>query len=101
MVYVDTEAVFRCELTSAVFGGWLVNGTDSRELSEEIVSGDIRGFHLTLTITARAQYNNTVVQCVTQELGGTGMERSDNVTLRIQGTAIMHSIVSVISLILT
>ena len=87
MVYADTEVVFTCELTPAAIGGWLVNGTNRRELSEEIVSGFTDGLHLTLTIAARAQYNNTVVQCVAQEFDGDGIERSDNVTLRIQGTA--------------
>ena len=89
VVYPDTQAVFTCELTSGSLGVWFINGTESRALPEEVrddISTGDDGLAETLTITARTQYNNTVVQCAAQEFGGSGIERSDNVTLTIQGT---------------
>ena len=89
VVYPDTQAVFICKVTYDSVSVWFVNGTDSRTLSGEF-GDDITtrgvGITMTLTIKARTQYNNTVVQCVAGEFGGTEIERSDNVTLTIQGT---------------
>ena len=93
VVYPDTQTVFTCELTSGSLGAWLINGTDSRELPEEVrddISTGDDGLTEILNITARTQYNNTVVQCAASEFGGSGSERSDNVTLTIQGTRHMH-----------
>ena len=91
MVYPDTQAVFTCEVKSGSIGVWYINSTDIRELSEEL-KNDIHAemftsLTMTLNITARVQYNNTLVQCAAQEIGGSGNERS-NVTLTIQGTAV-------------
>ena len=87
MVYLDTPAVFTCQLNDTAFGGWFVNGTDTRELPElrDDISTRDEGLTMVLNITARTQYNNTVVQCLALMFGGNGTERSDNVTLTIQG----------------
>ena len=91
VVYPDTQTVFTCEVTSGSVGIWFINGIESRELPEEVrddISTGVDGLNTTLTITARTQYNNTVVQCVAIEIGGSGREMSTNVTLTIQGTSI-------------
>ena len=69
---------------------WRVNGTDFNRLPSDIRAdvvitqetvGDSEEY--SLTITGRAEYNGTRVQCVT---GGGGDEReSENATLNIQG----------------
>ena len=90
VVYNNTQAVFTCKLALDSIGVWYVNGTDSRSLPDEVID-DIAtgsdGLTETLIITARIQYNNTVVQCVAGEFGGSGIERSDNATMTIQGTS--------------
>ena len=95
VVYPDTQAVFTCELTSGSVVVWFVNGTDRRLLPEEVrddISTGNDGLTETLTITARTQYNNTVVQCAALEIGGSGIERSDNVNLTIQGTSKQYTV---------
>ena len=69
---------------------WRVNGTDFNRLPSDILAdldtdqetiGDNEVF--ILTIPGRAEYNGTIVQCVT---GGGGDEReSQSATLKIQG----------------
>ena len=91
VVYPDTPAVFTCEVIFDSIGSLYVNGTDIRVLPEEVrddISTGVDGLTEILTITARTQYNNTVVQCVAIEIGGSGREISTNVTLTIQGTSI-------------
>ena len=91
VVYLNTQAEFTCQLTTGSLVVWFVNGIESRALPQEMrddISTDDDGFIEILIITARTQYNNTVVQCVAAELGGSGIERSDNATLRIQGTSL-------------
>ena len=96
VVYPDTQAVFTCEPSSGyVIAAWYVNGTDSRLLPEEVrddTSNRADGFTEILIITARTQYNNTVVQCLAIEIGGSGIKRSDNVTLTIQGTSKQYTV---------
>ena len=89
MVYPETQAEFSCEVTFDSVSLWYVNGTDSRVLPEEVrddISTRDDGLATTLTITAKTQYNNTVVICIAQERRGSGLERSNITTLRIQGT---------------
>ena len=93
VVYPDTQAVFTCEVTSGSHGVWFVNGTRSGLLPEEVgddISTRDDGLTEILTITARTQYNNTVVHFMAQKVGGSESERSNNVTLTIQGTSIMY-----------
>ena len=53
------------------------------DLNADVESvGDIKVY--TLTILGRAEYNDTVVQCVAGDIGGGSVE-SANATLRVQG----------------
>ena len=91
MVYTNRTAVFTCEVTDDAAVGWLVNGTFTSRLPEEIrddidIEVPVGGLVHTLTIPARVEYNLTRVQCEAQEFRGAGFEISDNATLTIQGT---------------
>ena len=91
VVFTESEAEFTCETRNAPFFSWRVNGTFLSQLdpslradldSDQETVGD-SDWH-TLTITARAGYNGTVVQCVAAVPGGEFRE-SGNATLKIQG----------------
>ena len=90
-VFINQTAEFTCGVHRPFsYQYWRVNGTDLNRLPSDIrddvvitqnTVGDNEVF--ILTITARAEYNGTRVQCVT---GGGGDEReSENATLNIQG----------------
>ena len=91
VVFTDSEAEFTCRSRNAPSFSWRVNGTFLNQLDPSIHAdldtdqdtvGDIELY--TLTITARAEYNGTVVQCVAAVFGGDFRE-SGNATLMIQG----------------
>ena len=91
-VFLDQEpAVFECEVNGDL-SGWRVNGTIYNSLSTEIRTNIIidRGVSengyslLKLTIPARAEYNETAVQCVTSKLEFESTE-SEIVLFKIQG----------------
>ena len=82
--------MFSCETSGGNFIVWRVNGTSYENLPSDVQSdvdinplGTFSDFS-TLTITARAVYNRTTIQCVTLKSGGISVE-SENVTLTIQG----------------
>ena len=85
--------MFTCESDEG-FPGWRVNGTLIESLLREIhsdlsVTSTITSESTTvkeLTITARAEYNGTIVQCLVLDFGGTA--ESENATLKIQGTSV-------------
>ncbi|CAI8045438.1 hypothetical protein GBAR_LOCUS25133 [Geodia barretti] len=89
-VFLNQSAVFTCEAR----GGktlWRINGTQRELLLPvlfDLVVSEIttpEGVLVTnLTIPARAQYNGTIVQCLSGVFGGPFVE-SDNATLAIQG----------------
>ena len=91
VVFTESEAEFICETRNAPSFGWRVNGTflsqldpslrADLDLDQETV-GDSEQY--TLTITARAEHNGTVVQCVAAVPGGE-FRQSGNATLMIQG----------------
>ena len=90
-VLLDHTAVFTCETRGAYYGYWKVNGTPYNNLSPELRDdldpdqesvGDIEVY--SLTIPGRAEYNETVVQCVAGDGGGGSIEST--VILKIQGT---------------
>ena len=87
---MNKDATFLCTPTLSAILSWTVNGSLIHHLFENI-SADIH-IHLgavsTLTIKARAEYNNTVVRCIAEEKGrdNTGYQESDTATLLIQGT---------------
>ena len=92
-VFINQTAVFICVTHGTpLYLYWRVNGTAYTHLPSDI-RDDLVSFHaivvdtadpvLVLTITGRAEYNGTRVQCVA---GGEGVEReSENATLNIQG----------------
>ena len=90
VVFLDQSAVFTCEAVGGTLA-WIVNGTQQevhpaeirRDLvvSETIIDDDTTLG--TLTITARAEYNGTRVQCAVFTFGGS--DQSEIATLRIQG----------------
>ena len=84
-------AIFSCEINGGA-PGWRVNGTIYETLSPEIRTDLMinnvvseNGYSLlTLTIPARAKYNETTVQCVTFNIELEPTE-SGTVTIKIQG----------------
>ena len=92
-VFLGQSAVFTCE-TDGGLSGWRINGSLLHDLPSEILSdldalvtSTAEGSTVeSLTIPARAEYNETRVQCLVVTFGG-GYSESDNATLKIQGTA--------------
>ena len=89
-VFLNRTGMFSCETSGGDFIVWRVNGTSYENLPSDVQSdvdinplGTFSDFS-TLTITARAVYNGTTIQCVTLKSGGIPVE-SENVTLTIQG----------------
>ena len=77
--------MFSCDASGSDFTFWRVNGTSISYLDIEIKHQQRSGSGLSiLTITARALYNGTKVQCVTGRFSGVVVE-SENATLTIQG----------------
>ena len=89
-VYLDQLAVFTCK-TDASLSNWVMNGLLLEDFSPEIrsdtstVSGNT---YLTLTIAARAKFNETTVQCIIFGSSSSSLVKSPNVTLAIQGMTI-------------
>ena len=85
MVYVGTEAVFTCQHANATFIRWKINGSFVKNPSIDVTPDTIRNENGTLvdtlTIIARAEYNQTTVVCVAQFDDGTPNEESIPVTL--------------------
>ena len=93
-VFINQPATFPCVTTSDSIA-WRVNGTNFNDLPPEILSDlvtdrvTVTTFHLfTLTIAGRAEYNGTVIQCVTGHL-----VENENATLRVQGTLPLYKII--------
>ena len=96
-VFLNQTAVFRCEVTGGDVS-WRVNGKPTTEETSiarddlDIVS-EIGNPLVKLTIIARAEYNGTTVQCL---VNSGFSDRSENVSLRIQGESyditIHHSV---------
>ena len=86
MVYIDRNATFLCGIVNNAILYWTVNGSLTHQHPTNDIVDITTADGIMLTITARAQYNNTVIQCFAEERGvGDGFEESDNVTLTIQG----------------
>ena len=66
---VQTEAVFRCQHSTADAISWRVNGRPVREFPN-ITVAPISTLESTLTIPVRAEYNGTEVVCVALFIGG-------------------------------
>ena len=90
-VFLDHTAVFVCGTRGAAYAYWRVNGTAYNNLPSELHNDldtyqeTVGGIEVyTLTIPARAEYNETVAQCVVGDIGRGSIE-SANATLRVQG----------------
>ena len=91
-VFLNHTAVFTCETRGALYGYWRVNGTAYNSLPPELRDDldpdrETVGEHevYTLSIPGRAEYNETVLQCVAGRDVGGGSIESANVTLKVQG----------------
>ena len=91
IAFLNMTGMFSCDASGGDYIAWRVNGTGFSNISPEILSdidinpvGIIASGLSTLTITAKAVYNGTTIQCVTGDIGGVVVE-SGNVTLTIQG----------------
>ena len=90
-VFLNQSAVFTCE-TDGSLSTWRINGILPGDLPPAVGSDlelsttitDNGTILLTLTILARAEYNNTRVQCLTGTFGGPSVE-SETVILKVQG----------------
>ena len=92
-VFRDQSAVFTCETDGGV-SGWEINGIVAVNLPP-VVLGDLElsttvtdegTTLLKLTIPARAEYNNTRVQCIVVKLGDPPVEvESETAILKVQG----------------
>ena len=88
-VFLNQSAVFTCEADDGL-PGWKINGTLQGDLPPAVGS-DLKFVTMTagttllkLTIPARAEYNNTRVQCLTGIFGGSSAE-SETAILKVQG----------------
>ena len=90
-VFLDDDAVFFCVTRGTSSFHWRLNGTDYNNLSSD-VQDDLTIFNVStglaelidLIITARAEYNETRVQCVIESNDGESVV-SNTATLYIQG----------------
>lgn len=81
VVFAGGQAEFVCMTSGAEFISWKVNGTSA--LDHHFLIETRRQFSI-ITISALAEYNGTVVNCVAEDSRRTTIE-SDNATLFIQG----------------
>ena len=88
--FLNMTGMFSCNASGGDYIVWRVNGTSHQRLPSDVQNdidinpvGILASGLSTLTITAKAVYNGTTVQCVTG-IGAVVVE-SGNVTLTIQG----------------
>ena len=101
-VFLNQSAVFKCETDGGV-SGWRINGTLPEDLPPAVGSDlefpstntDEGNTLLKLIIPARAEYNNTRVQCLTGTFGSSSAE-SNAAILKIQGIVCSPSISNVL-----
>ena len=87
------EAVFQCLYPGATAYSWAINGTFLFDYPPNIVTDPPSGDSpASLTIPAKPEYNNTVVQCGAIVVVGGGIQvlLSDNATLTVYGESVIH-----------
>ena len=94
LVDLERAAIFTCETNGGDITVWRVNGDSEipSEMAKDVgTDREIVGDNtlLTLSITAKAVYNGTTIQCVTGDIGG-GVVESEIVTLEIRGIIHVH-----------
>ena len=95
-VFLDDDAQFLCGTQGSSTIYWRLNGTDYNDLPSDVQddlnisdgSTALLDF-IDLTITARAEYNGTRVECVAENNDGDSVV-SDTATLTIQGKLILN-----------
>ena len=97
IVFLDDDAFFSCVTRGSSSSHWRLNGTDYNDLSIDVQDDVITSSASTslaefivLTIKARAEYNETRVQCVAESNNGDSVV-SDNATLYIQGMLMLNT----------
>ena len=89
-VFPDDDAFFSCLSQSSSIPHWRLNGTDydlSSQPHDDVVTSSASTAlfeFIDLTIIARAEYNETRVECVAENNDGDSIV-SDTATLYIQG----------------
>ena len=90
-VFLDDDAFFFCVTRGSSSSYWRLNGTDYNDLSSDVQddivissSSSAQSETLDLTITARAEYNETRAQCVIESNDGDSVV-SNTASLYIQG----------------
>lgn len=92
MVFVNQPANFTCEADDGTTN-WKINGTPVNSLSSDMradmkpsLTHNEKGNTVsTLTISAKAEYNGTTVQCIIFNDDNIISDQSESVTLTIQG----------------
>ena len=100
VVDLHKMATFTCETNGGDVTFWKVNGASDipPEMLDDVVSSRKRvgaNTRLTLDIHAKAEYNQTTIQCITTVIGGDS-EESEIVTLTIRGILHIHIDVSML-----
>ena len=97
-VFLGDDAFFLCVTRGSSSSYWRLNGTDYDNLPSDVqddvvTSSGSSGLSetLDLTITVRAEYNGTIIQCVVENNDGDSVV-SNTATLYIQGKLIYKSI---------
>ena len=85
-VAVGTEAVFQCQHLNSDFVTWRINGI-AVGVFPDIVDIHLSGSISSLTITARPEYDGTMVECVAGFLGSTVLDIAP-ASMMIQGRCI-------------
>ena len=97
-VFLDdgNGAFFSCRMQDGSSSHWRLNGTDYNDLSSDVLDDVVTSSGssglaelIELTITARAKYNETRVECVIENNDGDSVV-SDNATLYIQGILMLN-----------
>ena len=90
-ITVGEEAIFQCQYQNTLID-WRLNGTTLRasffpqgvSINQSPLPGG-GGIQHTLTITALLEYDNTIIECVTESSVGSPTESTVPVILRVQG----------------
>ena len=96
-VFLDDDAFFSCVTRGSSSSYWRLNGTDYNELSSDVQddlnissSSSALSETLNLLLPARAEYNETRVECVAENNDGDSVV-SDTATLYIQGILMLNN----------
>ena len=90
-VAVGTEAVFQCQHLNTDFITWRINGIAVR-VFPAIVTIHHSGNSSTLTIIARPEYNEAMVECIAVIVGNTVLQETASASMMIQGTGIFDTL---------